>query len=645
VVRPANAPPQSAPFVIAVIAVAALYFGRELFVPLALAILLSFILAPIVVTLRRWHVGRVMSVVLSVLLAVTIFATLSAVMTHQVTRLAAELPRYEYTIRDKVQRLQGALTRAGIVENASAVLKGVNKELEKPAEEEKKAAQSTTGKTDEEPPKPMPVEVHQPPPTAVESLRNFVGPLLKPLTVAGIVMVFVVFILLQREDLRDRTIRLFGARDLQRSTAALNDAAYRLSRYFLTQLALNTAFGAVIAIGLFAIGVPNAMLWGIVAALMRFVPYVGGFIAAGGPALLAIAVDPGWSMALSTLALFAIAEPFMGQVVEPWVYGHSTGVSSLAIIVAAMFWTLLWGPVGLLLSTPLTVCLVVLGRHVDQLQFLDVLLGDRPALAPEQTFYQRLLAGDPIEIADQAEACLQSKSLLEYCDDVALKGLVLAQKDVKDGLVDAAAQTCIARTMDNVLEDLAEQPETEPPEPTAGAVADETEDGPAKSEEAPIPLALQPDELAPGWDGEAPVLCVAGTNGLDEAAAAVLAQLLRRRGIGARVVSWKEGQLLPVERKELRAARLICLSLLDPSATNAARYLAKRVRRQTADAIILVGLWSARPERANGGAAKAIGADRIATSFKQALAAIVEAARKRPTTTKKVGAEAEHAAK
>jgi hypothetical protein len=279
----------------------------------------------------------------------------------------------------------------------------------------------------------------------------------------------------------------------------------------------------------------------------------------------------------------------------------------------------------------------VLGRHVDQLQFLDVLLGDRPALAPEQTFYQRLLAGDPIEIADQAEACLQSKSLLEYCDDVALKGLVLAQKDVKDGLVDEAAQACIARTMANVLDDLAEQPDAEPSEPAAGPVADEAEDGASNPKEPPIPATLQPHELAPGWDGPAPVLCAAGTNELDEAAAAVLAQLLRRHGIGARVVSWKEGQFLPVERNELRAARLICLSLLDPSATNAARYLAKRVRRQTSDAIILVGLWSARPDRANGNAAKAMDADRIATSFTQALAAIMEAARKHPTSKKADG--------
>jgi predicted PurR-regulated permease PerM/methylmalonyl-CoA mutase cobalamin-binding subunit len=604
VVRPATAPPPSAaPFAIAAIVVAALYFGHELFVPLALAILLSFILAPVVVLLRRWRVGRVLSVVLAVLLAVAIFTTLGAILTRQVTRFAAELPRYEYTIRDKVQRLQATLSRTGVVENASTVLKGVSKELEKPQEENKpKNEPDFAARPDQEAPKPMPVEVHQPPPTAIQSLQNFVGPLLRPLTVAGIVLVFVVFILLQREDLRDRTIRLFGTRDLQRSTAALNDAAYRLSRYFLTQLALNTAFGTVIALGLFAIGVPNAILWGMVAALMRFVPYIGGFIAAGGPALLAIAVDPGWSMALSTLALFVVAEPFMGQVVEPWVYGHSTGVSSLAIIVAATFWTLLWGPVGLLLSTPLTVCLVVLGRHVEQLQFLDVLLGDTPALAPEQTFYQRLLAADPIEIADQADACLETKSLIEYYDDVALKGLSLAQKDVSNGLLDAEACERIVQVMTEVIDDLNEHP------------------GQGESK-----LTAAAEELKLGWNSGTPVLCMAGVNALDGAAASVLAQMLQKHGIATRTVPWKERGPFPVDAADMRDAHLICLSFLDPSAENAARFLVRRLRRRGAKPEILVVLWG-RADTANGHLVRSIGADRVAGSLRQAIAAVHAAA-------------------
>jgi predicted PurR-regulated permease PerM len=630
-VRSPQAPLRAAPFIIAAIVVAALYAGRELFVPLALAILLSFILAPLVQWLRRRHVGRVFAVVIAMLLAILIFIGLGVMLTRQVTKLAAELPRYEYTIREKVQRVQDAFSRAGVVENASSVIKGVSKELEKSADTNKEqTAPPPVGPVEREPPKPIPVEVHQAPPTPVETVRNIIGPLLKPATIAGIVLVFVGFILLQREDLRDRLIRLFGTRDLQRTTVALDDAAYRLSRYFLTQLGLNAAFGAFIAIGLFAIGVPSAPLWGIVAMLMRFVPYVGGFIAAGGPTLLALAVDPGWSMALSTLVLFMIAEPFMGQVVEPWVYGHSTGVSSLAIIVAAMFWTLLWGPVGLLLSTPLTVCLVVLGRHVNQLQFLDVLLGDRPALAPQQTFYQRLLAGDPIEIVDQAESCMQTRPLIAYYDDIALKGLALAQQDVNRGLLDADAQSRIAGTMKIVIDDLAEHSDEAPPSSPAKPPS------PASGSPSSIDAALHPppvivrDALKPEWRGEAPLLCVAGANALDEVAAAILAQVATKHGIGARVIAWRGGSIDPDRGRELGVARLVCLSFLDPAAANAARYFARRIRRHAGESMLVLGFWGATSSDDTTKLAAAAGVDRVVTSLRQALDVIIEAANNGP---------------
>jgi predicted PurR-regulated permease PerM len=621
-VRPANAPPpNAAPFLIAGIVVVALYFGRELFVPLALAILLSFIIAPLALVLRRWGAGRVVSVLLAILVAVTVLAALGTMVTRQVTRMASELPRYEYTIRDKVQRLQAAFTRTGVVESASSVIKGVSKELEKPPEDEKAARERTLAPQEEEKPKPMPVEVHQPPPTAVENLRNIAGPLLKPVAIAGIVLVFVIFILLQREDLRDRIIRLFGTRDLQRTTAALDDAAYRLSRYFLTQLLLNAAFGCVIGVGLFFIGVPNAILWGIVAALMRFVPYIGGFIAAGGPALLAIAVDPGWSMAVWTLALFAISEPFMGQVVEPWVYGHRTGVSSLAIIVAATFWTLLWGPVGLLLSTPLTLCLVVLGRHVDQLQFLDVLLGDKPALAPEQTFYQRLLAADPIEIVDQAEACLEAKSLLAYYDDVAIRGLALAQTDLRNGLLATESQGRILSTISEVIEDLADRPDELPQKAQSASTLGKPGTASQDDVQSPLPPVLEQKDLRSDWTGDTAVLCVAGTNALDEAAAGIFAQLLKKHGIGARVAPSNEGP--PGTIAEMANVRLVCLSFLDPNATNAARFQIRRLRRQIAGPAIMVGLWGQLGSAAGDQLAKSTGADSAVTSLRQGLEEVI----------------------
>ena len=258
--------------------------------------------------------------------------------------------------------------------------------------------------------------MRQPDPGALENLRTLISPLLNPLATTGIIIIFVIFILIQREDLRNRLIRLAGSHDLQRTTAALDDAATRLSRLFLAQLMINATFGVIIGVGLSFIGVPSAILWGILAAVLRFVPYIGAAISAAFPLALAAAVDPGWSMLAWTLALFLGVGPIVSQVVEPLVYGQSTGLSPVAIVVSATFWTALWGPIGLVLATPLTVCLVVLGRHVERLEFLDVIFGDRPALSPSEMFYQRMLAGDPTEAAGKAEEFLKEKSLSSYFD-------------------------------------------------------------------------------------------------------------------------------------------------------------------------------------------------------------------------------------
>jgi hypothetical protein len=289
-------------------------------------------------------------------------------------------------------------------------------------EKEDAAAPPETAPHGGQPPKPIPVEIHAPPPAPFEIIRSIIGPLAGPLATAAIVIVFLTFILLQREDLRDRFILLVSAGDLHRTTVALDDGASRLSRYFLTEIAINASFGVIIGTGLFFIGVPSAVLWGILAMLLRFLPYIGAWIAAFFPVALALAVDPSWSMLVWTIALFAVVELLLSQAIEPLLNAHNTGLSAVAVVVAATFWTWLWGPVGLLLSTPLTVCLVVIGRHVERLRFLDVLLGDQPALAPEETFYQRILAGDPDEAARQAEVFLKEKSLCDYYDEVGIKG-------------------------------------------------------------------------------------------------------------------------------------------------------------------------------------------------------------------------------
>lgn len=222
-----------------------------------------------------------------------------------------------------------------------------------------------------------------------------ISSLIKPLETTGIIVIFVIFILLEREDLRNRVIKLAGSRDLQKTTAALDDAGRRLSRLLLTQLAINSVFGAVIGTGLWFIGIPSPVLWGFVSGILRFVPYIGAFIAAAFPLTLAIAVDPGWSMLVRTGILYLTVEPLLGYFVEPLLYGRSSGLSPVGLVISATFWAALWGPIGLVLATPLTICLVVMGRHVERLNFLDIMLGDEPPLSPSELFYQRMLAGNP----------------------------------------------------------------------------------------------------------------------------------------------------------------------------------------------------------------------------------------------------------
>ena len=388
--------------------------------PIALAVLLSFVLSPLVRLLQYGFVPRVLAVIAVTVIALAVALGLAAVMVTQVNQLAGELPRYESTLRDKVQSFKGVLAGTGTLERASEMLRGLRKEIEK---SEAPVAVPASGEAT--PTRPIPVEVRQPDPGALQTLSAVITPLIFPLTTTGVVFIFVIFILLQREDLRNRLVRLAGAHDLQRTTAALDDAGERLSRLFLNQLGLNAAFGLVIGAGLWIIGVPSAPLWGMLAMMLRFVPYVGAVIAAVFPILLAAAVDPGWSMVFWTAGLFLVLEPLVGHVIEPMLFGHSAGLSPVAVVIAATFWTWLWGPIGLVLATPLTICLVVLGRHVDRLKFLEIMLGDAPALKPPELIYQRMLAGDPVEATEQARLFLREKPLISYYDDILLEGLNL----------------------------------------------------------------------------------------------------------------------------------------------------------------------------------------------------------------------------
>src|SRR6187200_2747255 len=449
--------------ILAVIIISMLYFGRDIFVPVALAILLSFVLAPLVGLLQRIPVvPRGLAVVGVVILAFSLIFAMGSLLATQLTQLAGDLPRYQSTISEKIQSFRDTKAGRGTLERASDMLKDLSKELDKPKDAVPTRGPGSLAGNPSVPPKPVPVEVRQPDPGALESLRTLISPLIHPLATTGIIIIFVIFILLQREDLRNRLIRLAGSSDLQRTTAALDDAASRLSRLFLTQLILNGAFGGVIGLGLWFIGTPSAILWGILAGVLRFVPYIGAFIAAAFPLALAVAVDPTWSMLLWTVGLFLIVEPVVGHVIEPMVYGHSTGLSPVAVVASATLWTALWGPIGLVLATPLTVCLVVLGRHVERLEFLDVMFGDRPALSPPEIFYQRMLAGDPTEAAEKAEEFLKERSLASYYDEVALKGLQLAQTDATRGVLDGIRQAEICSAVRELVSDLADEADVNP---------------------------------------------------------------------------------------------------------------------------------------------------------------------------------------
>jgi predicted PurR-regulated permease PerM len=614
--------------ILAVIIISMLYFGRDIFVPVALAILLSFVLAPLVGILQRIHVPRGLAVVSVVVLAFALIFAMGSLLASQLTQLAGDLPSYQSTISEKIQSFRDTKAGRGTLERASDMLKDLSKELDKPKDAVPARAPGSLAGNTSVPPKPVPVEVRQPDPGALESLRTLISPLIHPLATTGIIIIFVIFILLQREDLRNRLIRLAGSSDLQRTTAALDDAARRLSKLFLTQLILNGAFGMVIGTGLWFIGTPSAILWGILAAALRFVPYIGAAIAAAFPLALAVAIDPGWTMLLWTLALFLIVEPVVGHVVEPMVYGHSTGLSPVAVVASATFWTALWGPIGLVLATPLTVCLVVLGRHVERLEFLDVMFGDRPALSPPEIFYQRMLAGDPTEAAEKAEEFLKERSLASYYDEVALKGLQLAQADAERGALDQERLTKIRDAVNEFAGDLSDR-EDRPP-----AKGNSTTDAEASSavervaenaanENLPI---LSKKTLPPDWQGEHPVLCVAGRTLIDEAAAIMLAQLSTAHGLAARVEGPTALSTANIFRLDTTGVAVVCLVYVDGAGPAHMRYSVRRLRRKIPSATIIIGccvkeIDSAALELLREGAK----ADLIATSLGEAVNLCIEA--------------------
>ena len=634
--------------IVGFIIIVGLYFGQVVFVPLALAVILSFVLAPAVRLLKRGGLPNSPAVVLVVMFAFALIFGVGALITQQVSSLAQDLPRYQITLKDKVAALRDATSGGGgTFKQASDALKDLQEQLEAPTKSAAPPVSVTVtplpgplqngGTANGTKGRPIAVEVHTPAPTPLDQLQSIIGIILHPLATTGATLLFVLFLLMQREDVRDRAIRLLGSHDLEKSTTAMDDAGARLSRYFLAMTGINAAFGIVIGVGLWMIGVPSPVLWGVLAMLMRFVPFIGAFIAAAFPLVLAAAVDPGWGMFLWTLALYLIAEPIMGSLIEPIVQGQRTGLSPLAVLLSAAFWTLLWGPIGLLLAIPLTVVLVVLGRHVDRLEFLNVILGDTPPLSPAERFYQRMLAGDPAEVVEQAEKFIKERPLVDYYDEVVVEGLRLAQIDSDRGTLEASRLDDIRDTSDVVIDALADhdivpKPKKRPipdlgdsEEKDAAAAADEEHDEEDEREiSEPTQIAL-----ADAWKQPNAVLCVASRTALDETVALALARLLEKYGIGTKVIDaqrLRHGTLAPEDRE---GVQLICVSALDVRERSAhTRFLVRRLKRSAPDTPVLGGFWQMDIEAAaDASIIDSVAVDAAATTLREAIRYCLDTAR------------------
>jgi predicted PurR-regulated permease PerM len=512
-----------------------LYLGRDILIPLTLALMLSLLLAPLVRALRRIGLAQGPSVLIAVLTLVLFVSATAIVLGTQVIRMAASLPQYRATIELKLQNLdEMTVGRLSTLTNEASRLiarhSAERSDLTQPSDQ----AGLSTGTV------PVPVDVQQPRTDPFQLIGRVVASVWGPVATTGIVLVVLVFVLFEHESLRDRVIRVAGAANIRMTTIALNDAGERLSRFFVSQFAVNLGVGATVGVGLGLLGLPHATLWAALTAVLRFVPYVGVWIAALLAVTLSIAVVPGWSLAIATLGLFVLVEVIAGQVVEPQLFGHATGLSPLSVVVAAIFWSSLWGPIGLVLSTPLTLCLLVGGRYIRALRFLDLLLGNAPALTLPQRFYQRALSGDSHEVLVTARAYLKDNSLAAYCDDVVMPALHIGLLDRQRGAISADQQSKLRDVMVTVFSTLGGGNPWNSRRRKRSSVLDDSAPGQRLREER--------ERLMGRWQGPVAVppgsvmLCLGPGSYADDLAAELLARILREQKVDARHFSVEETQ-------------------------------------------------------------------------------------------------------
>ncbi len=543
-----------------VVAAGVLYLAREVLIPLALAVLLSFLLAPAVRWLERWRLGRVLSTLGVVALGFVVIGAVAYVAVDQAVSLTAKLPEYRANVTKKIRAIRHPQT-GGLGKAAEAI-----KDLER--------------QTDPAPQKPMPVvETRK---SAFGQLAEVLAPVAKPVATALAVIVFTILILLNRENMRDRLIALFGAQRINVTTQAMGEASSRVSRYLAMQLVVNACFGIPFGFALWLIGLPNAALWGLLATLLRFIPYAGVWLAVSMPALLAFAISDGWSMVAWTLGTFLALELLLVNAVEPWLYGRSAGLSPIAIIAAAIFWTWLWGPVGLLLATPLTVCVAVMGRYIPEFGYLNVVLGVEPVLPPEARFYQRLIARDQEEAQELAERHADEHGTAALYQEMVIPALNLAERDRHAGALDEEHERFVFETIEQVMQ--------------------EQEEGLA--------------EQQPAQSGT--VCLLAAHDKADHLAATMLAHALRGER-NAVVLPFPALAAETLEQIGEHGCSTVCISAIPPHAAAHAGRLCKRLKKRFPEAKVIVVLWTADSIDKVQSRLEATGVDAVVTNLPDAV--------------------------
>ena len=550
--------------------IAALYFGRTVLVPIALATLITFLLSRLVTRLERW-IGRIAAVLVAVIAMFAIFAAASWVIGRQVIDLADKLPEYQANITTKIRSLR--LPAAGPLARLSSSVRALQKEVvaPSPAPPTERAPDDSSTRTAPPAPSPIPVRVIEGRNAIPQLMQETLSAILSPLGTAALVLLLVIFMLFKREDIRGRLIRLMGQGRISTTTRAMEDAGRRVSRYLSMQFLVNTCYGICVATGLHFIGVPNAALWGLLAGVLRFIPYVGAWAGALLPVLLSFAISTSWFTPLITIGLFIVLEVILSNFVEPWVYGANTGVSPIALIISAVFWTWLWGPVGLVLSTPLTVCLAVIGRHVPRLEFLGILLSEDQALAPHEEFYHRLLSFSMDSAEEFATKYVETESLTALYDNVLIPAIGAVEIDAHRGSITAEQRTSALQRVHEIIDDF------------SGSEASRND-----AHEQKIDLAGAASATG------SRVVCLPASAYCDELAGEMLAQLLRNQGFETENVPARLKHEELIDRAVEVQPECICVSVVPPTSIAQARHLASAIRERLKNVTILIGAWSAR---------------------------------------------------